>query len=110
MTEDQVVQPCPTWCARDDGPLPVDFPDDGFWHYGEPVTIPTTDGSFPSAVTEPLLLGLQAWVPHLTASPGSAVIGLRGTSEGVDLTLAQARHLADALLGLINQAAAEPAP
>jgi len=33
-----------------------------------------------------------------------------GYSTALDLTLAQAQQLAEALLGLINQAAAEPAP
>ena len=39
---DAPVQPCPSWCTGDDE-LPG-VPEDGFWHYGPPVTINVTHG------------------------------------------------------------------
>ena len=97
------VQPCPPWCAGDDE-LPG-FPEDGFWHYGAPVTINVTHGRSEAIAPEPLEIAIKAWVPHQEARPEPALIGLSlSREEGPSLTPAEARQLAGILLRLSDQA------
>ena len=91
------VQPCPLWCAGDDE-LPG-FPEDGFWHYGAPVTITVTHGRSETIDPEPLEIAIKAWVPDQAARPEPALIGLSlSREEGPSLTPAEARQLARILL------------
>ena len=97
------VQPCPSWCAGGDD-LP-DVPEDGFWHYGAPVTFTVTHGREAIIAPEPLEIAIKAWVPDQAARPEPALIGLSlSREEGPSLTPAEARHLAGILLRLSDQA------
>ena len=97
------VQPCPPWCAGDDE-FPG-FPEDGFWHYGAPVTITVTHGRSETIDPEPLEIGIKAWVPCQAGQPGTALIGLSlSREEGPHLTPAEARQVAQILLHLSDHA------
>lgn len=104
------LRPCPRWCTVSrhfpDG-IPVDA-DDGYHHDGPEDQVPTsypfgglTDG--PPTVVR---VQVRSWTHPLGARPGSAFIDLnlgtaeRGTDACAELTPAEARSVARALLDL----------
>lgn len=101
------IRQCPPWCTGDDD-LPA-CPEDGFWHYGEPVTITVTHGRGETIDLAPLEITLQAWSAHQTAAPDPALISLSlDHDEGPHLTPAETRKLAAALLRLTDLAEQPP--
>jgi hypothetical protein len=107
------LRPCPPWCIQtrhftDDD---VIYAEDGFHHDGPEIAVPTsfrmlTDG--PESVVKVIL---KAWASRLDAVPGPGFVELQlatteyNTDAYVELTPAQARTVASALLQLADTAA-----
>ena len=97
------LQPCPAWCSEESHFTPdmVIHASDGYHHYSRPVRVETSDiADVFDGTAVAIEVYLTAWVCPLDAAPGPTKIGLgiRSGDGGVDLTVADARRIAEVLL------------
>ena len=104
------LRPCPRWCTRDHqfGSVLITHASDGFHHRGRPVRVETStfvDLDKPVTVE----IGLISWTCPLDADPGPTKISLDIVSgdSGMDLTLADARRVAEMLIKFCDGIAVE---
>lgn len=102
------LRPCPAWCSLSehftDGTV-IDA-DDGFHHYGPEITVPTSDRLFTNGPESVVKVSLKAWTKPLDAEPEPARVDLQleNADSCVDLTPAEARTVAVALLQMADTA------
>jgi hypothetical protein len=116
-SESVTLRPCPPWCTegRHFGDDEAIYADDGYHHYGTEIEVPTSD-TFLGMTGAPetiVRVVLKSWTHPLDAEPGPVLIELNlGTAAErtdmyADVTPAEARAVARALLGLADTAERE---
>ena len=105
-----VLRPCPPWCTQGRHFADDDLADasDGYHHYAPEIEVPTSDRFLGMADGAQAVVRviLKSWTHPLDADPGPARIELNlGTAEErtdncAEITLAEARAVAQALLNL----------
>jgi hypothetical protein len=106
------LRPCPPWCTLSrhfaDGEV-IDA-DDGYYHYGPEIAVPTSYRMHRDAPATVVRTILKPWTHPLDAEPGPALIEINIGTAGertdacAEITPGQARAIAAALLELAGPA------